>query len=76
MSGWQPIDTVPLDGTWVLLTGGNSSRHQYGDQPNNPGMAICRWPIWEAGGWRDQWDDYYGPENPTHWMPLPDPPSA
>ena len=64
---WQPIETAPKDGTVVLLAG-------------------CRKPV--AAAWLEDEIDYWhvddnklGPfvlrgPGPTHWMPLPKPPSA
>lgn len=69
---WQPIETAPKDGTWVLLT----VRHVEG------------WPQMEVGQWTaDQkyrvtkapcWCDTEGLLLPgvTHWMPLPKPPET
>ena len=80
MSEWQPIDTAPKDGTWVLLSGTsdiekideyNPAEYDYGMQDKTMRMSISRW---ERNGWRDQWDDYYGPEYPAFWMPLPEAP--
>ena len=61
MSGWQPIETAPKDGTRVIL--GN---------PNNP---YGEWPFmgeFDAGKWRIHIDGQT--IDPTHWMPLPEPP--
>lgn len=63
-AGWQPIETVPKDGSEILLGHANS-------------IWIDEWIIdaeYEVGGyWMmcDQWSD---PEIPTHWMRLPSPP--
>lgn len=72
MSDWQPIETAPKDGSYVF------------------GWRVgwkTGWPIWFAlnsrinkAYWKttDEWDDYEmaEPENaPTHWQPLPKPPS-
>lgn len=60
---WQPIETAPKDGTEVLVT--------------KPGytMAVAGF---DYGEWRDAgdmgWGGYCDVE-PTHWMPLPNPPS-
>lgn len=64
MSEWQPIETLPKDGTRVLL---------FGECPN----AFDRPPEWVVGVRAEAADraDYYAIEiRPTCWMPLPDPP--
>lgn len=66
MSEWQPIETAPKDGTPILVA-----------CPYSSGVAVenVRWidrP--RARGWRFH---NYGPAlgvQPTHWMPLPEPP--
>lgn len=66
---WQPIDTAPKDGTWLLL-------FRPGKEGNR--IAEARW----RGNWMDKGSYEWGgnswcyPENsqPTHWMPLPPPP--
>lgn len=75
MNAWQPIETAPKDGstvlvypaTWSNRTG--STAHWNGDTyAKNPR------PYWER-------DDAFGrvmqsrEKPPTHWMPLPPPPT-
>lgn len=65
MSKWQPIETAPRDGTWILLQAKGSVI-----------PVIARWGIGEIG--KDCWVDGdfspcpYAPKA-THWMPLPEP---
>ena len=63
---WQPIETAPRDGTRFLAFERWNADYQ---------IYECWWGEdfgnWE--GWRDAWDSE--PE-PTHWMPLPKPPSG
>lgn len=56
---WQKIETAPMDGTPVLLWGSDEE-------------GICL-GYRENGSW---WNNLYEPWrfNPTHWMPLPQPP--
>ena len=67
---WQPIDTAPKDGTWIWAFYPRKFRHwdQYAvarwlDTPGNNSM----W--WDAAEHRDD-------EQPTHWRPLPPPPTS
>jgi hypothetical protein len=63
MTEWQPIETAPKDGTLVDLWSG---------------LHGNRWTdySWAAGRW---WRYSFGYEpfefNPTHWMPIPSPPT-
>jgi Protein of unknown function (DUF551) len=66
---WQPIETAPKDGTviWTLWNGvnnktGEPSRYYNAAHFDN-----------EGGDWWDTGGDYVIDE-PTHWMPLPEPP--
>ena len=71
--GWQPIETAPKDGTWVLLTGGLID---YGWDRDTQPLVVAGQFVGTV--WQFAWCDggYYGEyENPTHWMPLPDAPS-
>jgi hypothetical protein len=60
---WQPIETAPKDGSFVLVT----SEKWFGD---------CDVAGWHFGMWRISADPESCPIYPTHWMPLPPPPEA
>ena len=78
---WQPIETAPKDGQVILVVsnfGGNF----------HPYVGIAHWEgdckdndLWRAGmpdEWRDaegRGDEILGFHKPTHWMPLPKPPT-
>lgn len=53
---WQPIETAPKDGTFVLLY----SPILFGEQ-----MVVA---YYELGRWNDLMGRV---PQPTHWMPLP-----
>lgn len=72
-SGWQDISTAPKDGTWVLL---------FAPDPKYPTVDFTHW-IAQWGECRDMlnWIDQdesivVDNHEPTHWMPLPEPPEA
>jgi Lar family restriction alleviation protein len=57
---WQPIETAPRDGTGII-----------GLFPYNPRRKI----VWFTGGrWTD--DGSHALIDPTHWQPLPSPPTT
>jgi hypothetical protein len=68
---WQPIETAPKDGSWVLLW-----------VENNRQAIVAYWsgkPLWDGNFWVAQgevcsWDLENNFYHPTHWKPLPDPP--
>ena len=72
MTEWQPIETAPEDGTYILLgnrhgtwVGKYLDRYISGYRPSNPWhsmMLNCR----HMGR--------FPSVVPTHWMPLPEPP--
>lgn len=70
---WQPISTAPRDGTPVLI---------YMPDAVEPCISLAMWshcpedPLGDA--WYEYWGDSNGPidAEPSHWMPLPKPPSA
>ena len=83
---WQPIETAPKDGTWILLCGGRTDEDFYlRDEPEAQSRIVSAfWLLspcgdedgeeWSVGFWDGSWRTGY--ENPTHWMPLPPPPSV
>jgi hypothetical protein len=69
---WQPIETAPKDGTFVLVSGDSG----YVSTPRY--VEVGRF----IPAYRDYFVDISGdsftdawPEHPTHWMPLPPPPA-
>lgn len=58
---WQPIETAPKDGTHMLM------------YRKSTGIDEA-W--WKGDGWggRSWW--YPQSDQPTHWMPLPEPPDG
>lgn len=68
MSQWQPIETAPKNGRIILvafpiLSGAAKGQMVVGESQ------------WCDGGY---WEGFHRPdkEQPTHWMPLPDPPDV
>jgi len=71
---WQPIETAPQDGSWVLLCGGRWAC----DNDWLPPVAVAQW---EGQGFCAYWsaavpDQDAAYDSPTHWMPLPPPPEG
>jgi len=66
MSDWQPIETAPKDGTVMLFS-------------EALGVVSGMW--WGKFDGEGPWGDSDGrfslrpDEQPTHWMPLPSPPT-
>lgn len=77
---WQPIDTVPKDGTRVLLTKGISvvlghweSNPEYGGDKEEDEIG----PGFQIFSCEDSWYSWAIQESYfTHWMPLPEPPTT
>lgn len=66
-SGWQPIETAPKDGTFILIAHKHDMAVAFSD-PENEGA----WTM-------DDGHDYLpclrrNLANPTHWMPRPEVP--
>lgn len=74
MADWQPIETAPKDGMRVTLF----AQGKYG--PNDTYWAISSW--FDAAhpgameGAQSGWADWPYAIEPTHWQPLPAPPTA
>lgn len=64
---WQPIETAPKDGTWVLTIGKNGAGFWTIPQ-------TVRWTgLWESPVHDARVEAYH---QPTHWMPLPPAPTT
>ena len=75
---WQPIDTAPADGIHVLVA---FRRCIYTDDSRNRVKVIEAFADYrrKAPDGKPAWRtacgyELEGPEEPTHWMPLPEPP--
>ena len=66
MIQWQPIETAPKDGTDILCY----ERGHPKIPEDNGFMAVAHW---SNGTWSE---DVSGWVEPTHWMPLPEPPTG
>ncbi len=62
---WQPISTAPKDGTRILVC------RPKGFSVNRVGVDM----FMECGG-RKSWIHSEDNFQPTHWMPLPEPPKG
>jgi hypothetical protein len=73
VDGWQPIETAPRDETKVLLWSDGGA--VFGSWRVDKGYASKK-PMWLD----ESYDDFSCgfasvPLDPTHWMPLPQPPN-
>jgi hypothetical protein len=80
---WQRIETAPIDGTWVLLTGGELW-DQRGDGREHP-CVVAQWRIQNrAKEWGGPFGEWFVAQfdggcgeifyyDATHWMPIPPP---
>ena len=68
---WQPIETAPRDGTEVIVC-----KRFEGLNPNDlrkpqHDMAVV---MWDGSCWTIDSEFPFYFDDPTHWMPLPEPP--
>jgi len=69
LPGWQPIETAPRDGTWFL--GFEPGKHL--EDQNRVWKWVDDGADWQGFVDAADMNDY--DEQPTHWMPLPEPPA-
>jgi hypothetical protein len=77
MSEWQPIETVPKDGTRILVYFGSMGvREVFWSDAHDADFKL--WCVddnkhgpYYLRGWSET-----GERAPTHWMPLPEPPNV
>ena len=62
MMKWQPIETAPRDGTYIDIWSPRDGRvtEVFWDTEGDDWVSLCT--VWSG--------------NPTHWMPLPEPPEG
>ena len=69
MTKWQLIETAPKDGTKILI---------YEDLGWEKLIYVVRWvDAWvnpSIGAWLEADGEGHATYDPTHWMPLPEPP--
>lgn len=68
-AGWRPIETAPRDGTRVLVWRPRESDDHVAH------AGVDHWRDDNAGGGSGSWYRSRRYQQPTHWMPLPAPPS-
>jgi len=61
---WQPIETAPKDGTEIMC-----ALYLWNDESKGYGYELVSW---DGEEWCSEDNAIYPP---THWMPLPSPPS-
>ena len=71
MSEWRHIDTAPKDGSDILIFSQKHGRRVARYEPFQWGKSL-EWFIGLEQGWCGGTYDCA----PTHWMPLPPPPSS
>lgn len=74
---WRTIETAPKDGTFILLINeAHQGEHPLGGPYNAEQKAprVCRWVKMFRPNWCDCHGHYDSSFEPTHWMPLPEPP--
>lgn len=64
---WQPIETAPMDGTQILL--GRPIK----DKRQTRAVSQARW---NGRCWKVFASNYWSENTPTHWIPLPPPPTG
>lgn len=77
MSNWQPIETAPKDGTRMVLfcervVSRIHTGHWFSHEKQTDGVTSWRYSGWWLDGFQHPFNQ--PPFEPTHWMPLPDPP--
>ena len=72
-AGWQPIETAPKDGRWILLNGGKTTEAFRMEEDHlNFRPAVAHWAaedcFWATAYWDSDWRDGY--EAATHWKEI------
>lgn len=77
VEGWQPIESAPKDGTPILAASLDGHRYitAWTDDVYTAQCGSGGPEGWFSGKYRDRWGDSPEMDRPTHWRPLPAPPS-
>ena len=70
MIDWQPIETAPKDGR-ILVYGGTLENDLRGKEPSGIALVYAETLCVADTCYYDAWI-----VEPTHWMPLPEPPET
>jgi hypothetical protein len=78
MNDWQPIETAPTDGRWLMLFVPDEIPEQVVGYWGWTDLPKDHEDFWEGWLYADEILSNHVPEGPapTHWMPLPEPPEA
>jgi len=71
MAEWQPIDTAPLRVRLLLAFANGGVTVGF----HGPKYSTYGHNYGDAWGYGTDWSQSFGGEQPTHWQPLPPPPS-
>jgi hypothetical protein len=74
MSEWRPIETAPKDGAMILLASADWVDTGCWRKELN-GADDEGWTCFQIESWAYEEYAYCIPD-PTHWMPLPEPPAV
>lgn len=69
-AGWRPIETAPKDGTHFLAYGPAAYEARMVMAVMSWVKPYNMWAMSHVGGW--EYDEDL--QDPSHWMPLPEPP--
>ena len=65
-SSWQSIETAPKDGTHILA---------FIPERELDLIYVVKWLSGRANHWEEADGEQFAIYDPTHWMPLPEPPN-
>jgi hypothetical protein len=74
MSEWQPIETAPKDGTVIDLWAGQRRPGCFYERIDDPLTGEVYGEGWSQQYVENTSNSFRVFEDPTHWMPLPEPP--